>query len=125
VSDNYLAKLIGHASTRDEVLVESDKAKLKRVYSKGKERLPFINRLTFALERKGFLRVLPTSDSKVVSVCLLKENMPGAFFDEHLFANEFQNIELIKSAFSRVRTVSLETFLENLFRINGVPTWLD
>lgn len=125
ISDNYLATLIRDAVKKDLPVSEHGRSLLSKAYSKSKDRVPFINRLAYALERKGYVSIVANQEERTSDIYLNRDKLPPDFLKSELFKSEKENIKLIREAFSRIRTVSLDTFLNNLFRKNGVATWLD
>lgn len=87
--------------------------------------MPFVIRLSYALEKKGYVTIIANQEDKTSDIFLNLEKLPIDFTKSELFQSEKENLKLVREAFSRVRTVSLATFLGNLFRKNGVATWLD
>ena len=125
ISDHSLAMLIARGKELDGEVRASDKNTLNNCYSKGKDRVPFVNRLAYALEKKQFITIVADQENKTIGAYLNPDNLPKGFISTEMFDNEIKNVGLIKSTFSRIRTTSLSAFLENVFRSNGVSTWLD
>lgn len=125
ISDNYLATVVRNAVKKELPVSNYGQELLSKSYSKSKDRVPFINRLAYALEKKGYVTILANQEEKTSDIFLNVDMLPSEFLKSDLFKSEAENFKLIQEAFSRVRTVSLKTFLNNLFRKNGVATWLD
>lgn len=125
ISDHNLALLLARGKALDGNVRAADKNVLNNCYSKGKERVPFINRLAYALEKKGYITIVPDQEDKTIGAYLNLDRLPSGFTSAEMFDNEIKNVALIKGSYSRIRTTSLDTFLENVFRNNGVSTWLD
>jgi hypothetical protein len=104
---------------------EDDKQQFSRAYVKGRERMPFINRLVFAFEKKGLVSTVTEDEKRTISVFINQQQLPANFERSPLFSAEIENAKLLRKALPRLRSVSLSTLLENVFRAHGVTTWLD
>lgn len=98
---------------------------LLKVYTKSKFMQGQIKRLLFSLDQNQLISIV--KDTRFGSVSLLikdKEKVKEILNDE-MFRNEYQRIEKIKRAYSRLRSIKYTTFIEKVFKANGVGKWDD
>jgi len=125
VSSPYLTALMSKSTQDDTNLPEQDKAALASAYARAKDRLPFVNRLVYALEKRSLVSTQQDLETKTVNVFLQSTDLSETFINSELFEFERKNIQELLVTIPRVRTLSLSTLLERLFRNHGVVTWLD
>ena len=125
VSDQYLNAVIFHALREGSGLSGNDKTILESAYTKGRDRLPFVNRLIHTLEKNKLIKVDQNNESKEMNIYLTSTDTSNKFFNSDLFTTERNNVEKLILAMPKLRTLSFSKLLEKLFRDNGVTTWLD
>lgn len=125
ISDNNLISILLNYKEKTITPLAAEKEQLSNAYIKGQNRLPFLNRLIFSLEKRKFITIVTEPSSKILGVYLNILEIPDTFFDEELFEGEIVHISLLKKVSTKIRTTSLSAFLEAIFVKNGVHTWLD
>jgi hypothetical protein len=124
-SNNYLANELRRSSEENVLLNKQDKDVFYQAYTKGRARLPFVNRLLYSLENKKIITVKPDQEKKRLNIYLNDSAEIKKLVESGLFENEFVNAKIIQEAYSRIRSTSLDAALDNIFRKRGVETWLD
>ena len=124
VSDRHLTVAVADSATGAKISA-TDRKLLANAYSRARDRLPQLNRVLFAAERRGLIALFPNEKDRVVNTYLKLDSLPPGFLQSDLFTSERRNLEILGLHQRRLRTGSLNIFLENIFRQNGVVTWLD
>ena len=123
VADSRLTSILERTGA-GLIVNTSDRQLLVNAYSKGAGRIALLTRLSHALEEREILRVGGDPKHKCLDFWLTEKMKGHPLFENELFGTEKENIERLRSVYSRVRTVSLETMLDHLFQNRGVSTWL-
>lgn len=100
-----------------------DRHELVRAYSNGSGRIHLVTRLVWAMETKGLVSIMRGDKAVAANVTLVPEKVPADFLGSELYEQERQNISALTTLMPKLRTSSLETTLDVLFRQQGVPTW--
>lgn len=95
---------------------------LRDKYYKGIEKIKILRYVLLIMEKHNYVRL--ENDEKRVNIILIRENRKEVFFENKRFKEVVETIKKIPSP-KTLRKVSYKTFIENIFKINGVDVWED
>ncbi len=124
-TDSYLTESVCSSASRSAGIAPDTKQLLENAYFRSKERLPHVNRLLYAMAKRNYLCTFHESKSGISEGFLCTDSLPSELLASSLFTPELTNMSVFLGTFSRARTSTLDSFLENVFRKKGVKTWLD
>lgn len=122
VKDERLVQII--QQTVNGKLNPIDKEYLFSSYSVGLSRRSEILKLLFTLEKRKLVILNKGNAPSIINVTLNKNEIPDDFFDKKLFLHEYSNVKKFCSQIQRLSTLKLETFLEKVYKNNGITTWV-
>lgn len=82
------------------------------------------NKLLQVMEIKGYISLEETNKTGVYDVIYKHENVPGSFIDSDIFSTDYESIQILKSNIRSLNTITFETFIERVYRDNGVNAWV-
>ena len=80
-------------------------------------------KILFTLEKRGFIELERGSSQDSINLFLKKNVIPKSFFNREVFSKEYENISILRKSVRRLKTLKLETMLDNIYTKNGVSTW--
>lgn len=92
-------------------------------YKSGITQISNFNSLLITLDKKGLISLRKSRKLDTLDLSLNKENIPKEFFDKKLFKSDYDKIKKLKSSVERITALSLDTFIERIYKNNGVKTW--
>jgi hypothetical protein len=101
----------------------NDKDFLFQSYANGLARRSETLKILFSLEKKGYIALEQGKIDSFVNAKLLKENLPSNFLDKEIFNYEYENCNRLKTSIKKISMLNLETFLDKIYRDNGVKIW--
>lgn len=126
LSSDKNTEMFQKASNSDnEKLSLSDYENLLQIYTKSKFINSQIKRLLFSLNQRQFIEIIKDDKFSSVSLYMKDKDKIKEVLNNELFQTEYKRVEKIKQSYSRLRSVKYETFLEKVFKANGVGKWDD
>lgn len=95
--------------------------RLNKIYNGGIENISFIRYILLILEENGFIKLIGQENK--VNLYLCQQSNLKNFLEDTIFADEIRCINNIKSNNYQIAKVSYSTFINNLFKVNGVSVW--
>ncbi len=123
IADPRLANLISERKQFTSVLGSGEKHDLSLAYSHATSRMHSVMRLICALESKGLLSIARSTRNTGFDLYLHEDKLPSGFLDDDIYNVERQNLDILRKVFPRLRTLKLDTMLQQLFTDNGVDAW--
>ena len=121
VSSEKLIYIIENSS--EAPLNPTDTEILFNSYSSGLMRRSEVLKILFTLEKRGFIELERGSSQDSINLFLKKNVIPKSFFNREVFSKEYENISILRKSVRRLKTLKLETMLDNIYTKNGVSTW--
>ncbi|WP_394143748.1 hypothetical protein [Vibrio atypicus] len=106
---------LGASKQEKEILHES--------YKDGVTQITRFNSILITLEKKGLITLRKSRTLDTLDLTLNKINIPKDFFKNKEFNTEYKKITKLKSSVERMTALSLDTFIERVYKNNGVKTW--
>lgn len=98
---------------------------LVQSYAVSVARSALLDRIAYALEKRGILTIIADEEKRRVDWVLNIGNLPKDYFSNSFFKTEEENLLILKKHFSTVRTATLKATLKKLYHNHGVSTWQD
>ncbi|WP_213818284.1 hypothetical protein [Garciella nitratireducens] len=95
--------------------------RLDKIYNGGIENIPFIRYILLILEESNFIKLI--GEENKVNLYLCQQSNLENFLGNTIFADEIKCINNIKIGNYQIAKVSYSTFINNLFKVNGVSVW--
>mgnify|MGYP000730946582 FL=1 len=95
--------------------------RLSKIYNEGIENIAFIRYILLILEKNNIIKLI--SEENKVDLYLCEKDKLEKFLLNPIFSDEVRRISNIKSNKYQIAKVSYSTFINNLFKINGVSVW--
>ena len=95
--------------------------RLNRIYNGGIENISFIRYILLILEKNNFIKLI--GEENKVNLYLCQQNNLENLLENTIFVDEIRCINNIKSGNYQIAKVSYSTFINNLFKVNGVSVW--
>ncbi|QQQ68003.1 hypothetical protein JJQ94_09440 [Pseudoalteromonas sp. GCY] len=102
---------------------KQEKEILYESYKDGVTQITRFNSLLITLEKRGLITLRKSKSLDTLDLTLNKGEIPKEFFSKKEFANEYEKIKKLKSSVERITALSLDTFIERVYKNNGVKTW--
>lgn len=94
---------------------------LNRMYFDAIDTITLIRYLLLILEKRKIINII--TDNNKVNIYLLENKKIKTFVHDSKFNKERKRIELIKGKIRSLKRMNYMTFVENLFKVNGVAIW--
>lgn len=94
---------------------------LNRIYYDAIETITLIRYLLLILEKRKIINIIVENNK--VNIYLLESEKIKMFTQNPIFEKEKKRIELIKEKVKYLKKINYMTFVENLFKVNGVAIW--
>lgn len=101
---------------------ETIKRYLRDKYYLGMEKIRFLRYILLMMEKHGYIKL--ENEDKRANVILIKENHSEEFLNDKRFREVIDTINRIPAR-KILKKVSYKTFIDNIFRVNGVVVWED
>lgn len=101
---------------------ETIKRCLRDKYYDGIEKIKFLRYILLIMEKHGYIKL--ENEDKRVNVILIKENHTEEFLNDKRFKEIIDTINRIPGQ-KVLKKVAYKTFIENIFKVNGVVVWED
>lgn len=95
--------------------------RLIRIYNGGIENISFIRYILLILEKNNFIKLI--EEESKINLYLCKQSSLEEFLENAIFKDEIRCINNIKNSNYQLAKVSYSTFINNLFKVNGVSVW--
>lgn len=95
--------------------------RLSKIYNGGIESIPLIRYILLILEEKNFIKLI--EEKNKVNLYLCQQSNLENFLGNEIFEDEIRYINNIKRGNYQIAKVSYSTFINNLFKVNGVSIW--
>ncbi len=82
-----------------------------------------INKVLQVLERKGFIKLYSSSIAEAYDISFIKTSVPDQFLKNEIFEEEYASIAILQSNIKRIAVLTLDTFIEKVYREKGVNVW--
>jgi hypothetical protein len=123
ISSTSLTAILLRRKRLQSSLSARDAHLLATAYANGASRRHLVARVISALAQRGLLSIEKAEDGVAHDLWLNRDQVPKSFLDSDVYLVERENIEHLLQISNRIRTVSLETFLDRFFGDHGVHTW--
>lgn len=100
---------------------ENIKENLNKLYFKSIENIVLIRYVLIILEEKGVVEINSNNDK--TNIFLVDYQKYKDFCTSEKFNEEIKNINTLKLRMSKLRTIKYITFIEKMFKQNGVAVW--
>lgn len=94
---------------------------LNKLYFKSIENIILIRYVLIILEQKGVIEI--ESEDNKTNIYLLDHKKYTEFCSSEKFNEEIQNITILRSSIAKLRTIKYITFIDKMFKKNGVAVW--
>lgn len=122
LSDNRLIELLVRYKDK-EIKNPNDKEFLFDSFTKSELHKREVNKILNVLEKKGFLNLIKTNNFDVYNISLNEENLPKDLIENNLFDDIYKNVDTLKLNIGRLNIITLNTFIDKVYRDNGVKLW--
>lgn len=99
-----------------------EKSILTDVYSKSKIIINDVYKILFTLSKRNDLCLVKGKNNNL-DIYIKENKILDDFFETSLFDEELSNLVLIKQSMNRFRTLKYETYIDKVFKSNGVGLW--
>ena len=122
LSDYRLIELLVRYKDK-EIKNPSDREFLFDSFTKSELHKKEINKILKIMEIKGFLNLEKTSNLEVYNISLNVDNLPKDLIENKLFDDIYENVNILKSNVRSLNIITLNTFIDKVYRDNGVNIW--
>ncbi|MEZ8921620.1 hypothetical protein AB4270_05420 [Vibrio cyclitrophicus] len=126
----FIIMLLSDNQTFDAIIKSIDfsaskqeKELLHESYKNGITKITRFNSLLITIEKKGLITLRKSRSLDTLDLTLNKEKIPKGFFNKKEFGIEYEKVLKLKSSVERMTALSLDTFIERVYKNNGVKTW--
>ena len=126
----FIILLLSDTKTFDSIIKSTEfnaskqeKEILYESYKDGVTQITRFNSLLITLEKRGLITLRKSKSLDTLDLTLNKDVIPKEFFSKKEFGNEYEKIKKLKSSVERITALSLDTFIERVYKNNGVKTW--
>lgn len=123
ISDPRLTAIIAEGKEHGLAPSSNDRHELSLAYSRGASRQHHVMRVICALETRRILTIERGTQHEGFDVHLNADALPSDFLPDDLYEVERQNIRTLRGISPQLRTLRLDTMLQQLFGANGVEVW--
>ena len=126
----FIILLLSDTKTFDSIIKSTEfnaskqeKEILYESYKDGVTQITRFNSLLITLEKRGLITLRKSKSLDTLDLTLNKDVIPKEFFSKKEFGNEYEKIKKLKSSVERITALSLDTFIERVYKNNCVKTW--
>ncbi|WP_040204015.1 hypothetical protein [Neobacillus jeddahensis] len=123
VADSTLLDLFIRYSDNYRIPPKEDLEILRETYFKSRLRLQLVSSILFTLEANQLVSLVKNEKRHTIDIWINQENIPETLLKSDLFEVEIKNINKLKTAINRLKSLSTKTLLERLYTNNGVRVW--
>jgi hypothetical protein len=102
---------------------ELEKEILHESYRNGITQITRFNSILITLEKRGYVTLRKSRRLDSLDVTLNKKSISKDFFNDKNFKADYEKIKKLKSSVERITALSIETFIERIYKKNGVKIW--
>jgi hypothetical protein len=96
---------------------------LRDTYFKSRLRVQLLTSILFTLETNKLISLTKNEKRHTIDIWINRDNISQALLKSNLFDIEIQNIDKLKKAIPRLKSLSTKTLLDRLYSNNGVSVW--
>ena len=124
ITDNYLIELLNRATDNENSsLHDSDKELLRETYTKSYLMNNTLKAILLNLEKNNIVSFSKNDARHTIDLWVNTKSISKVLLDSPLFEFEYENLKRIKTIFPRLRTMTLKTILEKIYKENEVDIW--
>ncbi|CAK2018657.1 conserved hypothetical protein [Vibrio crassostreae] len=101
----------------------SDKEFLFDSFTKSELHKREVNKILKVMEKKGYINLEKTSNTEVYNISLNEENLPTKLIEDDLFEDIDKNSNSLKTNIRSLNIITLNTFIDKVYRDHGVNIW--
>lgn len=83
-----------------------------------------VNKILKVMEKKGFINLEKTNNFEVYNITLNEDNLPKKLIENDLFNDMYKNSNSLKINIRSLNIITLNTFIDKVYRENGVNIWV-
>ena len=83
-----------------------------------------VNKILKVMEKKGFINLEKTNNFEVYNITLNEDNLPKKLIENDLFNDMYKNSNSLKTNIRGLNIITLNTFIDKVYRENGVNIWV-
>nr|SHO16022.1 Putative uncharacterized protein [Moritella viscosa]SHO18852.1 Putative uncharacterized protein [Moritella viscosa] len=101
----------------------SDKEFLFDSFTKSELHKREVNKILKVMEKKGYINLEKTSNTEVYNISLNEDNLPTKLIEDDLFEDIDKNSNSLKTNIRSLNIITLNTFIDKVYRDHGVNIW--
>ncbi|MGO5092634.1 hypothetical protein [Clostridium sp. LCP25S3_F10] len=121
VPDDKITLLVKDYYDMTNIANESIKDSINKLYFQSIENIILIRYVLLILEERHILKINNKKNSS--NIYLVNVNKYKEFLISEKFEEEIKNIKVLKKNISRLSSIKYITFIDKLFKKNGVAVW--
>lgn len=121
ISDNMSSILASDYYDRKNEPNENIIESLNKLYFRSIENIILIRYVLIILEQKGVIEIV--GEDNKTNIYLLDYEKYTEFCGSKKFNEEIQNINILKLSISKLKMIKYITFIDKMFKKNGVAVW--
>ena len=123
ISDPRLTAIVAESRSYNITPSSEDRHELSLAYSRGASRQHHVMRVICALETRDILSIERGTQNEGFDLYLRPGQIPENFLTDELYEVERQNTRTLRKLSPHLRTMRLDTMLQNLYGASGVEVW--
>jgi hypothetical protein len=117
-----IAYLIDFISN-EKKYTEYSEGELTSIYSRAQVRKKLISHLLIVLKNKGLIDIGINHTHKTFNIWLVDSSELGLFVKNKKFEEEYRNLANFKRDVAGIKTATIKTMVDKIFKSKGVFTW--
>jgi hypothetical protein len=123
ISNNILLENLVRFSNSNYLLNREEIDLLRETYYSSRLKLKLVTSILFALEKNEYIMLKKNETRHSIDIWIRKDKIPGSFFDPSLFKIEIDDTKKLRAIIPRIRTLTVNTLLEQFYSNKGVTVW--
>ncbi len=123
ISNHLLLDLIVDFSQTNHLPNNEEIELLRETYYKSRLKLKLVTSILFTLERNEYIALQKNLTRNTIDIWIRKDKIPESFFNPSLYRIEIEHTKKLREVSPRIRTLTVNTLLDQLFGNKGVTVW--